>query len=525
MVSNLLGGKAFLSQEKQNIIVLAMEGSGGGDWRSQLQPEARGRITAKILESLNKKLGADFAKGLVDLQRVSARIEGRFFSISCTQSDYLRRLSLRMLKLETEPIQLGHQQAVDQSSESKVGQYPTSMLQQQTSCDQQSLRIQVDTKLQEMPPNEHLLDQVPPRSQKKLCVDDRLSDLPDTILHHIMSLLSAQEVARTCILSKRWKELSASAPCLDICVDKFGMDRVRFSEFVAHLLLSRAPNSLHTFRLHSFAIDHASSWINRAIELKAQVLEFTEYIRWESFYLDPQLMAFASQYLKCLKLTNVTLDSNAFEPLNHACPALENLQLSQCFLEVPEICSASLKKLDIMECSLLMNLQIQTPRLVSLRFRCLQYKCSSCSRYPVITAAVTLCDLPNAENIDLSCSGRQVTFGREIQKFPMYGKLTSISLGEWCLSDKFSRLFCLLRHSPELKELTLKLEVNNIIDVERQDHNGEDEIRLMVGRSFSAENLKKVTICCAEGDARAAMLGNMFRANATSLKEMHIKHY
>lgn len=58
-----------------------------------------------------------------------------------------------MLKLETEPIQLGHQQAVDQSSESKVGQYPTSMLQQQTSCDQQSLRIQVDTKLQEMPPN------------------------------------------------------------------------------------------------------------------------------------------------------------------------------------------------------------------------------------------------------------------------------------------------------------------------------------------------------------------------------------
>lgn len=61
--------------------------------------------------------------------------------------------------------------------------------------------------------------------------------------------------------------------------------------------------------------------------------------------------------------------------------------------------------------------------------------------------------------------------------------------------------------------------------MERQDHNGEDEIRLMVGRSFSAENLKKVTICCAEGDARAAMLGNMFRANATSLKEMHIKHY
>lgn len=37
------------------------------------------------LESLNKKLRADFAKGLVDLQRVSARIEGRFFSISCTQ--------------------------------------------------------------------------------------------------------------------------------------------------------------------------------------------------------------------------------------------------------------------------------------------------------------------------------------------------------------------------------------------------------------------------------------------------------
>nr|TKW25278.1 hypothetical protein SEVIR_3G108166v2 [Setaria viridis] len=40
---------------------------------------------------------------------------------------------------------------------------------------------------------------------------DRLSALPDAMLHHVMSFLRAWEVARTCVLSRRWRHLWASA--------------------------------------------------------------------------------------------------------------------------------------------------------------------------------------------------------------------------------------------------------------------------------------------------------------------------
>ncbi|RLN03986.1 hypothetical protein C2845_PM13G09160 [Panicum miliaceum] len=50
---------------------------------------------------------------------------------------------------------------------------------------------------------EDLLDRDRPRSHKQRCEDDRLSDLPDSMLHHIMSFLSAKEAARTCVLSQR----------------------------------------------------------------------------------------------------------------------------------------------------------------------------------------------------------------------------------------------------------------------------------------------------------------------------------
>jgi hypothetical protein len=53
---------------------------------------------------------------------------------------------------------------------------------------------------------------------------DRLSALPDEMLHHdhVMSFLRAWEVARTCVLSRRWRHLWASAPCVDLRVWRIG---------------------------------------------------------------------------------------------------------------------------------------------------------------------------------------------------------------------------------------------------------------------------------------------------------------
>ncbi|KAK9231971.1 hypothetical protein WN943_022212 [Citrus x changshan-huyou] len=44
---------------------------------------------------------------------------------------------------------------------------------------------------------------------------DRISSLPPFIVHHIMSYLSAKDVAKTSILSKRWSCFRASFPILE----------------------------------------------------------------------------------------------------------------------------------------------------------------------------------------------------------------------------------------------------------------------------------------------------------------------
>ncbi|CAN6270104.1 unnamed protein product [Urochloa humidicola] len=44
---------------------------------------------------------------------------------------------------------------------------------------------------------------------------DRLSALPDELLHRVLSFLPSQEVVQTTVLSKRWTDLWRSVPCID----------------------------------------------------------------------------------------------------------------------------------------------------------------------------------------------------------------------------------------------------------------------------------------------------------------------
>jgi hypothetical protein len=50
---------------------------------------------------------------------------------------------------------------------------------------------------------------------------DRLSALPDCLLHIIMSSLKARQAVQTCVLSTRWRHLWRTVPCLDIDIVEF----------------------------------------------------------------------------------------------------------------------------------------------------------------------------------------------------------------------------------------------------------------------------------------------------------------
>lgn len=238
----------------------------------------------------------------------------------------------------------------------------------------------------------HLYDYLFTGKIENSCSIDRISDLPNDLLHSIISSLPAKEVVRTSVLSQRWRRLWASAPCVYIDEDQFGeQTEEQFNKFVDSFLLQRdAP--LHEFHLHSAGTSRASFWINLAIKHNARVTEYCES-GWniEPAKLDHILLDFTSRYLKNLKLTEVWLNSTVFRPLNDACPSLENLELVGCILEVPEISSVSLLNLFIIGCSICKDLLICSPNLVTLSLKNPQYKCPIFNKLPSIeTASVTL---------------------------------------------------------------------------------------------------------------------------------------
>ncbi|KAG6588790.1 Mediator of RNA polymerase II transcription subunit 15a, partial [Cucurbita argyrosperma subsp. argyrosperma] len=78
-------------------------GVDAGDWRSQLQPESRHRIVDKIIETLKRHLPVSGPEGLSEVRKIAVRFEEKVYTVATSQSDYLRKISLRMLTMETKP--------------------------------------------------------------------------------------------------------------------------------------------------------------------------------------------------------------------------------------------------------------------------------------------------------------------------------------------------------------------------------------------------------------------------------------
>ncbi|KAJ3693120.1 hypothetical protein LUZ60_012215 [Juncus effusus] len=74
---------------------------GNPDWRSQLQPEARHRIVTKMMETLKRHLPVPAPEGLNELQKLAVHLEEEIYSAATSQPDYLRKISLKMLSIET----------------------------------------------------------------------------------------------------------------------------------------------------------------------------------------------------------------------------------------------------------------------------------------------------------------------------------------------------------------------------------------------------------------------------------------
>ncbi|KAJ4829665.1 hypothetical protein Tsubulata_034579 [Turnera subulata] len=72
-----------------------------GDWRNQLQPDSRQRIVNKIMETLKRHLPVSGQDGLQELKKIAVRFEEKIYTAATSQSDYLRKISLKTLTMET----------------------------------------------------------------------------------------------------------------------------------------------------------------------------------------------------------------------------------------------------------------------------------------------------------------------------------------------------------------------------------------------------------------------------------------
>ncbi|XP_073109347.1 mediator of RNA polymerase II transcription subunit 15a-like [Elaeis guineensis] len=71
------------------------------DWRSQLQHDARQRIVNKIIGTLKRHLPILVSEDLDELQKIAVRFEKKIYRTANSMPDYLRKIALKMLSLET----------------------------------------------------------------------------------------------------------------------------------------------------------------------------------------------------------------------------------------------------------------------------------------------------------------------------------------------------------------------------------------------------------------------------------------
>ncbi|KAA8524530.1 hypothetical protein F0562_010953 [Nyssa sinensis] len=271
---------------------------------------------------------------------------------------------------------------------------------------------------------------------------DRISNLSDGILHHILSFLPIQFIAQTSVLSKRWRFLWYSYPYLDLstvnplirnlCVDLYKPYttkrlhdlQTKAMEFVTTLLARREQDSnIKTFHLRghvSFSCLH--DCIRRLVKYKVENLELDVFLR-DRFDL-PRCL-FACDSLRLLKL-------NPRNPNSDTETETENLNSS--FIRFPTylaMASTGLRSLQTL--SLTFIRFMDSPSVANL---------FSASCFPLLkTLHLEACigmdhlniscpELENLELINLQLNGLDVS-GKRLEVLEVYSCFEDRSNDSW----------------------------------------------------------------------------------------------
>lgn len=401
---------------------------------------------------------------------------------------------------------------------------------------------------------------------------DRISCLPDDVLHHILSFTTARQAVQTCALSTRWRHIWQSLRCVNVEVGEF-TSKEGFMKLMDNLLLCRDGISLDSFRLRntkgSVFVNHptAGTWVCHVLNCNVRVLGINQdhhlfnlddelYFTWsdrtvlrELFNLDHS--SFTSAHLKILNLYCVYGSADFIEKLFSGCPALEDLAIIKCHVMAFKFFSRTLKNLIIESLSPAYGyniedyefeeLVIDIPSLVSLYLKDIPYfaphlvnvssvvKASICLHNSDIEHCNILNALSNVTDLTLEsppCQMAMDALQRDMWKCHAFNKLKVLSVDERCISLLSTRdgtefgLIQLLRCSPNIEKLNVHLTslANFSLDEEMVDPEAYKADKL-----FNCKHLKEVKITCWEHDGSVDCVVRVILANAITIPKIVIE--
>ncbi|MED6156190.1 hypothetical protein PIB30_012205 [Stylosanthes scabra] len=214
---------------------------------------------------------------------------------------------------------------------------------------------------------------------------DRISGLPKAILHDILGMLPDKDAAKTCVLSKLWKETWFSFPVLSVCSKNFFTRRDLlsspedpiwlakldvFTEYVTKRLMRLRDQGIVIKELklnlgylldYTHVSHHVDQWIQMASESGVQVLELrltgggmgswynlpiclaeakslNKLVLSGGIRLDPAFLNHSLKFssMRILSLSHILFgDEGVMEHFISHCPLIEHLTLHFCNVDNP----------------------------------------------------------------------------------------------------------------------------------------------------------------------------------------------
>ncbi|KAK1602287.1 hypothetical protein QYE76_008136 [Lolium multiflorum] len=382
------------------------------------------------------------------------------------------------------------------------------------------------------------IDGMPKKKAAASIAVDRISQLPDELLHHVLASLPVDEVVQTSVLARRWRHLWKRMPVLRLVHPRQFAGAVDYDRFVNHVIALRGDAPLVNCEIESHLTrdDYAGepdepdpnpyfdSWIQYALSCKVQVLRVVgDHVGGETQLALP----FISQHLVKLDVQHFFVDPDVLD--FSSCPVLEDLKMQEAGFWVRKMSFPSLKHMCISECNFppdyrvcisapclvslqLLDCQGKTPLLESMPLLetssidlstgcedkcggCADQTCEGCRGYPVGGyQSVLLNSLSNAVNLELRDQPKVYIYKRDLESYPTFGRLKTLLLDMWCRAIDLHALVRILQHSPALEKLTLQLRSDERFLCAAR---GERK-HVKIEESFACVHLKEVSIECEE---------------------------